>query len=210
MRRNTTPSRSRRQTTAFTAAGRRYGALKYSRPLVPSFKPALARMSASPVGIFAQPSPYSVSVCTANDRVAESVPAPDGRVHQDLRVVRILHRVDQLPTRDSECSVFRVRYPIEGARMEVPASPSGSARLAWGVSRRLATYLSLFFRHRGPAGSQGKVTDDRRHLRPPPSSPTTRRSKSKRPSPVPSPRRRAGRWSVHTSTSIGRSRAPSI
>jgi hypothetical protein len=114
VRRNTTPSRSRRQTTAFTAAGRRYGALKYRRPLVPSFKPALARSSASPVGSFIQPSPYSGSVCTANDRVAESVPDPDGRLHRDLRVVRILHWVDQLPTRDSECSVSRFRYPVEG------------------------------------------------------------------------------------------------
>jgi hypothetical protein len=114
VRRNTTPSRSRRQTTAFTAAGRRYGALKYKRPLVPSFKPGLARTSASPVGIFAQPSPYSVSVYTADDRVAENVPAPDGRFHRDLRVVRILHWVDQLPTTDSKFSVSRFRYPVEG------------------------------------------------------------------------------------------------
>jgi hypothetical protein len=57
--------------------------------------------------------------CIGVDYIAETVPNANGRLHQDLRIVPILRWADQFPTRDSECSVSRVRYPVEEGMMEI-------------------------------------------------------------------------------------------
>jgi hypothetical protein len=82
--------------------GRNGGTWKYKRPFEDSAK---AVRSISLTANLTQPARYRSGSCMAGDHIAATVPTLKGPLHRDLRVVRILRWAEQVPTKDSACSL---------------------------------------------------------------------------------------------------------